>query len=62
MAIDRCICHKISFEEIRKISETQNFNTIEQLQEKRICSTNCRLCVPYIKVLLKTGKTSFSIK
>lgn len=62
MAIDRCICHKITFSEIKKIAEERNFSTIEELQKAKISSTNCKLCEPYVKQMLKTGKTVFHIK
>lgn len=62
MPVDRCICHRLSFREIKKISEDKGLQTVEELQEKKICATNCRLCVPYLKVLLKTGQTSFTTK
>jgi len=62
MAVDRCICHKITFSDIKKIADDNNFSTIEELQRANISSTNCKLCEPYVKEMLKSGKTSFSIK
>jgi len=62
MAVDRCICHKITFSDIKKIADNNNFSTIEELQRAKISSTNCKLCEPYVKEMLKSGKTSFSIK
>ncbi len=59
--VDRCICHNISFEEIRKVAVEKELTTVEQLQNKNICSTNCRLCEPYIEKMLVTGQTSFSL-
>lgn len=62
MPVDRCICHKITFSEIKKIAEERNFSSIEELQKAKISSTNCKLCEPYIKQMFKTGLTSFSIE
>ena len=62
MAIDRCICHKITFRDIKKIAEDNNFSTIKELQKAKISSTNCKLCEPYVKEMLKSGKTTFPIK
>lgn len=59
MAVNRCICHQISFSEIKEIASEKNLTTIEELQAEEICSTNCRLCVDYIRQMLKTGETSF---
>lgn len=59
--IDRCICHKRTFEEIKTFAEDQSFTTIEQLQVVKYCNCNCELCVPYVKKVLETGKTEFKI-
>lgn len=60
-AVDRCICHNISFEEIRKAANEKNLTTVEQLQNENISTTNCRLCEPYIEKMLATGQTSFRL-
>lgn len=59
MPVTRCICHQINFSEVKKISEERGLSTVQELQVEKICSTNCKLCVPYIKKLLKTGRTAF---
>ncbi|PWN06617.1 hypothetical protein DDZ15_08865 [Rhodohalobacter mucosus] len=59
MSVNRCICHDISFGEINQIAAGKNLCTIEELREEEICSTQCRLCEPYIRAMLKTGQTSF---
>src|SRR5690625_4698753 len=57
--VDRCICHNISFEEIRKVAVEKELTTVEQLQTKNIWSTSCRLCEQYIEEVLVTGQASF---
>jgi len=59
MSVNRCICHDITFGEIKEIARAQNLYTIEELRSEEICSTRCKLCEPYIKAMLKTGQTSF---
>ncbi|MDX1640417.1 MAG: (2Fe-2S)-binding protein [Balneolaceae bacterium] len=59
MPVDRCICHEISFSEIKKIVEERDFTTVQELRAEKICSTNCRLCEPYVRKLLETGRVSF---
>ncbi len=61
MAIDRCICHQRSFEEIKKFAEEHDVKNIEDLQDANVCSTSCQLCVPYVKRMLETGETSFPL-
>ncbi|MCC5940230.1 MAG: (2Fe-2S)-binding protein [Balneolaceae bacterium] len=59
MPVDRCICHNILFKEIKRIADERGFTTLEELQDAKISSTSCQLCLPYVKQVLKTGKTSF---
>lgn len=59
MAVERCICHNIHFKKILEIAERDGLTTVDELQEKGICCTNCKLCVPYIKESLRTGATQF---
>lgn len=59
MSINRCICHNISFKKINRIASEMKFTTVEELKSANICSTQCRLCEPYLKMMFKTGKTSF---
>ncbi len=59
MPVDRCICHNISFRQIKEIAEEKGYHDIQELQAEKISSTNCKLCQPYVKEVLRTGKTSF---
>ena len=59
MPIERCICLRISFEEILKTALERNYRTVEELQNNGVCSTSCKLCEPYVKQMLQTGETSF---
>jgi bacterioferritin-associated ferredoxin len=60
MPVDRCICHQISFLEIKEISKQKGLKSIEELQELKISCTNCKLCVPYIELMFETGETVFN--
>lgn len=59
MAADHCICHKISFKEIQKIAAEKGIICVEELQKENICCTNCKLCIPYVELMFKTGVTTF---
>jgi len=61
MAIDRCICSNIRFDEILEIANEKGFETVKELQEHKICANNCKLCVRYIEEMLKTGQVSFRV-
>lgn len=60
MPINRCICHKITFEELLQIAREKGLKTVEELQREKVGSTQCKLCEPYLKKMLQTGQTSFT--
>lgn len=57
--VDRCICHRRRFSDIKKYCQEHDISTVEELKDDGICSTDCGLCIPYIRVMLKTGRTAF---
>lgn len=59
--IIKCICHGTTFARLKKISETQKLSSIEELQKRATFAENCRRCVPYINLMLKTGQTEFDL-
>jgi NAD(P)H-nitrite reductase large subunit len=59
MAVNKCLCHNRSFEEIKMYAQKHDIDTIEELQARNICSCGCRMCLPYVEKMLATGKTSF---
>lgn len=55
MKIDRCVCFNIPFATIK-----QNGNlSLPVIIDLYGCGTKCGMCIPYIKNMIKTGKTSF---
>jgi len=59
MPVDQCICHEITFSEIKKIAEEKGYSSVEEIQSAGLSSTSCKMCEPYIRTMLKTGETSF---
>lgn len=57
--VTRCVCDDISFKDLKQLCHEEGFKNVHQLSEANICATNCKLCVPYIHKMLKTGKTAF---
>lgn len=57
--VNRCICQRLSFEEIKKYAREHELTSVKQLQANEICSTKCHMCVPYIEMVLETGETEF---
>jgi bacterioferritin-associated ferredoxin len=59
MKVDRCICHEITFAEIKRVATEKKLGRIKEIQENKIACTNCKLCVPYVELVLETGETVF---
>lgn len=57
--VNRCVCQKRSFEEIKEYALEHEITDIKLLQVKEICSNKCHMCVPYVELMLVTGETSF---
>ncbi len=59
--VTKCVCNNISFEEMKTFAVRNEIQSIEGLVNVLQVATNCRLCVPFIKKMLATGKTKFEI-
>ena len=57
--VNRCICHKKSFEEIKEYLEDNGLTSVEELQSAGFSSNSCKMCKPYIELMLETGETCF---
>jgi hypothetical protein len=57
--VDRCVCFDIKFSEMKEIAEKNNVKTITVLKKFITFGENCKLCIPYVELMLKTGKTEF---
>lgn len=60
-AVTKCVCFDITFEEMKSIMKKNNIKTLEELKEIKALSGNCKLCLPYIIEMIKTGKTEFEL-
>ncbi len=56
MGVDRCVCHDVTFAELRELVDA-GVTDLEGLARHTGCGTGCGLCVPYIRVMLRTGQT-----
>lgn len=57
--VTKCICHDRSFKQIKTYARENNITTVEELQQRKICSSGCSMCAPYVELMLQTGETSF---
>jgi bacterioferritin-associated ferredoxin len=53
------VCFDVTFAQL-KVHEQQHHGGIEELRHRFGCGRGCAMCVPYIKLMLETGRTSFS--
>ncbi len=59
MKIDKCICSNITFSEVKEKALNENVKDIDGLLETIDVAKNCKLCLPYLNEMLKTGQTEF---
>lgn len=57
--VDRCVCINVTFESLRTLREERGLS-LEELKEQTGCCSGCAMCEPYIRTMLKTGRTSFA--
>lgn len=44
---------------MKLVSEKYGLKNIGELKEHFLFGENCKLCLPYVELMLKTGKTEF---
>lgn len=59
MHIDRCYCFQQRFADLKAVAEREDARTVEALQAHVTFGTNCQLCHPYVRRMLRTGETVF---
>jgi len=57
--VNRCVCHRRTFEELKEYAEHNDIDTAAELVENRLCGCGCGMCVPYVKLMLQTGQSTF---
>jgi bacterioferritin-associated ferredoxin len=60
MPVNRCICLDVTFETLKRIAITERLD-FDALRERTGCCGECGMCEPYVRKMLKTGRTSFGI-
>jgi bacterioferritin-associated ferredoxin len=60
MGVDRCVCHGVTFAELKRIARRTGAG-MEGLQARTGCGRGCGLCIPYIRIMLETGRTDLPV-
>jgi hypothetical protein len=59
VCVDRCVCFDRPFVELLAVARSHGIVTLEALQEETDFGLACRICNPYVRRMLRTGKTTF---
>lgn len=60
MAVDRCVCHEVSLARLQRMARERGLD-YDGLSRATGCGTGCGLCEPYVRVMLRTGRTCFEV-
>ncbi|MFM9956989.1 MAG: (2Fe-2S)-binding protein [Phycisphaerales bacterium] len=60
MAVDRCVCTNQSFAVLKHIRDRHDLD-FDGLCQKTECCRGCTMCAPYVREMIRTGRTSFSV-
>lgn len=58
--VSRCVCHRRSFEDLKKYSQDNNIESVDELIKNRLCGCGCGMCIPYVDLMLETGEVEFN--
>jgi len=61
MAVNRCICHKITFADALTLAAEHRCATVAELGEHCALGSGCGLCVPYMQRALRTGEVDLPV-
>lgn len=60
MPVTRCVCHDVTFAELKELSAIIGPD-LDALAARTGCGTGCGTCVPYIQLMLRTGRTELPV-
>ena len=60
MKVDRCVCFEVTFTELKAYADEHGCD-FGGLAARFGCGRGCGLCIPYIRRMLATGETSFTL-
>lgn len=61
MGVDRCYCRNVRFAELLALARKERLDAA-QVCERLHCGQQCGLCVPYIREVLRTGRTDLPVE
>ncbi len=58
--VDRCVCANVTFIAMKAHVEREG-GDMDSLRTLFGCGARCAMCVPYVRAMLRTGRTRFSV-
>jgi len=59
--VDRCICFEKTFAELKRTIDKHGITELDDLKRYFIFGENCKTCLPYVELVLRTGRTEFEV-
>lgn len=59
--VDRCVCHERPFAELLAVARRTGASTAVELQRHVDFGRGCGTCLPYVELVLATGRTSLPV-
>jgi bacterioferritin-associated ferredoxin len=59
LRITRCVCRGTTFASLLTVATERRW-TLPDLVRETGCGAGCGLCLPYLREMLRTGRTEFS--
>lgn len=58
--VDRCVCVDVSFAALKRLRERERLD-LAGLKARTGCCGGCTMCEPYVRLMLRTGRTEFAV-
>ena len=58
--VDHCVCFDVTFYVLKAYADETGCD-LDGLTARFGCGRGCALCIPYIRKMLQTGRTSFEL-
>jgi bacterioferritin-associated ferredoxin len=60
ISVTQCLCRRIPFARLLPIARERGW-CLDDLMRETGCGDQCGLCRPYLRRMLETGETAFSV-
>ena len=57
--VTRCVCCDVALTELLALARNHELTTVESLHTVACFGQGCGLCLPYVALALRTGRTAF---